>query len=270
MDLRAAYVLALGLATGLLGCAPHGLLPVVPADSKGTQTAAAADLPPDDGKPHKPHAATYVAAGDLAEKTSDDPQRGPAERERLQEQARKAYQQAIALEPDYVPAHQALARLYLKLGDAEHAVATYQKVLKAHPKEAPLWFELGMCYSRQKQWDRALESLRQAVKLDPENRPYVNTLGFCLARAGRYDESLACFRKLSGPARAHYNLARMLHHLNHDDLSRQHLRLALEADPDMTPARQLLAQLEAQPTGVIQASGTEEQDAEPQQEAPGR
>lgn len=270
MDRRAAFVLALGLATGALGCAPHGTLPLVSSDTQATPTATAEpDLAPDDGKPHKPHASTCVAAGNLAEKTADEPLRGPAEREQLLDQARKAYQQAIALEPDYVPAHQALARLYVKLGDNERAVATYQKVLKAHPKEAPLWFELGMCYSRQKQWDRALENLRHAVTLDPENRYYVNTLGFCLARAGRYDESLACFRKICGPARAHYNLARMLHHLNRDDLSREHLRLALQADPQLAAARQLLAQIEA-PAGVVQASAADDQDAEQQPETPGR
>jgi tetratricopeptide (TPR) repeat protein len=256
MDRRASLVLALGLATGVLGCGPNGGLPLASSDPKAVAAPTTAEVPLTPLSA-KPHASTYRAAGSLAEKSAEDPNRGPADRENLFEEARKNYQQAIATDPNYLPAYQALARLYLKEGDQERAVATYQKAIKAHPKAAPLWYELGMCYSRQKQWEPALTNLRQAVKLDPENRPYVNTLGYCLARAGLYDESLACFRKIVGPAQAHYNLARMLHHLGRDDLSRQHLQMALQADPRLVPARQLLTQLDGQASGVVPAAAVE-------------
>jgi tetratricopeptide (TPR) repeat protein len=276
MDRRASLVLALGLAAGVLGCTPRGSLPVVSGDAQTAPAPAPPEmvdqLPVGDGKPHKPHASTFVAAGRLAENTAEDPKRPLANREDLLEQARKAYQQAIATDADYVPAYQALAGLYLKQRDYDRAVATYQKVLKGHPKEAVLWFELGMCYSRQRQWDQALANLRQAVALDPENRPYVNTLGFCLARAGKADESVACFAKVVGPAQAHYNVARMLHHLKQDKLCREHLQQALQVDPRLTGAKQLLDQLDGKAApGVVRVTGIEpaDDDAE-EEETPGR
>jgi tetratricopeptide (TPR) repeat protein len=274
MDRRASLVLALGLAAGALGCTPRGSLPVVSADAQPAPAPPEVvdQLPVSDGKPHKPHASTFVAAGRLAENTAEDPKRPPANREFLLEQARKAYQQAIATDPDCVPAYQALAGLYLKQRDYDRAVATYQKALQGHPKESALWFELGMCYSRQRQWDPAVANLRQAVALDPENRPYVNTLGFCLARAGKVDESVACFQKIAGPAQAHYNVARMLHHLKQDELSREHLRLALRADPQLAAAKQLLDQLDGRvAAGVVQVTGIEPTDDEAEEEeTPGR
>jgi Tfp pilus assembly protein PilF len=274
MDRRISLVLVLGLACGLLGCAPHSSLPLVSTETKSAPppppVTPPEPTPVSDGKPKKPHASTYVAAGSLAEKTAEDPKRTPANREEMLEQARKAYQLAITTDPDYVPAHQALARLYIKMRDEEHAVATLRKVLQAHPKEAPLWFDLGMCYSRQKQWESAIDCLRKAVEIDPESRPYVNTLGFCLARAGKLDESVACFRKVMGPAEAHYNLARMLHHLGQDEQCKQHLQLALQVDPQLEAARQLLSQLDGKGTGVVQTSAAEPDDDQEEDEHPGR
>jgi tetratricopeptide (TPR) repeat protein len=193
------------------------------------------------------HAMTYVAAGRLREQEATAPGRSPAEREAAYESARKAYQQALALDTNCLTAYEALAHLYESMGDQDRAVATYQKVLKTHPKEAGLWYDLGMCYSRHKQWDQAVANLSKAVELDPENRPYSHTLGFCLARAGRFDDSLACFQRVDGPAKAHYNLARMLEHLNQTELCKQHLQIAVQADPNLAEAQQLLAQLNGQP-----------------------
>jgi tetratricopeptide (TPR) repeat protein len=123
-----------------------------------------------------------------------------------------------------------------------------------------------MCHARKKEWEPALKCLRKAGELDPENRQFSHNLGYCLARSGRYEESLACFTKTDGEAKAHYNLARMLHHMQQDDLSRQYLRTAVEKDPYLIPAKELLAQLEngvAAPREVV-PTGHEASDVAPQ------
>jgi tetratricopeptide (TPR) repeat protein len=203
----------------------------------------------------KPQPETCVALGRLAEEAANQPGRPPADQQQLREQARKAYQQALDLEPNHVPALAALARLYATAGDYGRAVPAYRKAVKVQPKDAALWYDLGMCHARHKQWEPALVNLRAAVELDPENRQYGNALGFCLARAGCYEESLACFRRSVGEAGAHYNLARMLHHVNQEELSKQHLRLALQAKPDLAPAEQLLAELEGRAAGFDRPAG---------------
>jgi Flp pilus assembly protein TadD len=100
-----------------------------------------------------------------------------------------------------------------------------------------------MCQSQHKEWDAALESLRKAVENDPENRPYISTLAYALARTGHFDESLEYFKRVGTPATAHYNVARMQHHMKQDDLCQHNLAIAVQLDPQLTDARQMLVQL---------------------------
>jgi tetratricopeptide (TPR) repeat protein len=239
MDCRRQLISAiLAMGLGGFGCAHQQGMTLAQVRE---QTAA--DLQPEGGK-RRPRASTCLAFGNFDEHTALDPARSPADKQQLLDQARKAYQQAIQLEPKNATAIIALARVYNLLDDHDRAIATYTKGLKSLPKEPMLWHELGMCHARHKEWDQALQALRKASELDPENRSYSHSLAFCLARCGRYDESLAVFTKVESEADAHYNLARMLHHLKRDELSKQHLRLALEIKPEMKPAEELLALLE--------------------------
>lgn len=241
MDCRRSVVLALALLTGALGCSLRKPSPLPPLPG-----------PTDDMVPQRqltsrqPKAKTCVAIGQLKESEAEAPQRAPNECEALREQALKAYQQALQLDPKNLQAAQALARLYSTRGDADKALATYQKALKAHPKEPAIWFEAGMCHARKKDWEPAIRSLRKAVELDPENRQCAHILGYTLACAGQYDESLACFQRTDGEAMAHFNLARMLHRMERFDLSRQQLQLALQKDPQLTAAQAMLAHYEGQ------------------------
>jgi tetratricopeptide (TPR) repeat protein len=241
MNCRLTRALAMTLLFGSLGCAHEKDLTLAAKDEhpavvhKETELAKRNPLP-----------STCVAFGTFSEHSAAAPRISPAEQERLRDQARKAYQQALELDPKDLTALTALARLYITLDDSTHAVATYRRAVASHPQVAGLWHEMGMCHARYKEWEPALESLRHAVELEPEQRAYTHDLGFCLARCGQYDESLAVFAKLEGEASAHYDVARMLHHVNQDELSMQHLRLALQLKPEMAPAQQLLASLEGQ------------------------
>jgi tetratricopeptide (TPR) repeat protein len=251
MDRRHGLLVALGLLCGSVGCAHHTGLQVAAKDEPApTEVSKEPDLPK-----RQPLASTCVAFAKFNERSAADPRRSRAEQEHFRDQARKAYQQALRIDPNDLTASTALARLYITMGDYEHAVGTYQQALQKHPKEAPVWHELGMCYAQQKQWEPAIENLRHAVELDPEQRLYNHSLGFCLTRSGRYDEGFAVFAKLEGEASAHYDVARMLHHVNEDQLCKQHLRQALRLKPEMVPARELLAKLESpKPTSAATGS----------------
>jgi tetratricopeptide (TPR) repeat protein len=248
MDCRNA-VLGLTLLAGGLGCVHQTAIPLTDT----TSPPSANQRGENDSAKHTPKAATCVAFGAFSERCAADTTKySSVERDRLYDQARKAYQQALNIEPTNLEALSALARLYNKIGDREKAVATYEKAVRANPKKMELWYELGMCHAQQKEWDAALQNLRKAVELDPENRTCARSLGFCLARAGQINESVVLFAKFDGEAAAHYNVARMLHHMNQDDLSKQHLRLALQLQPDMTAAQQLINSLEARSEATVQ------------------
>ncbi len=189
-----------------------------------------------------------MAFGDFHLKSASDQEHTPIQKDQILDQVRKAYQQAIKLDSKCIPAYRGLAKTYEQLGDHDRTVATYRAGLKANGQEPSLWFELGMYYGRRKEWQAALDNLKKATELDQENRTYADMLAYSLARAGRYDESFECFKKTVGEARAHYNVARMLSHVKENELAKEHLRLALKANPDLAPARQVLAEIDAAST----------------------
>lgn len=236
----------LGLTTGLAvlaaGCVPQ-TLPVAPEAPAAVKAAVHAE----DGKgglKRVPQASTCVAFGDFNLRASADGEHTAAQREQLLDQARRAYQQALKTDPKCREAYVGLTRAYERMGDHARAVETYHAATTAFPGDAAFRFELGMCHARKKEWDAALDAMNAALAIDAENRTYGNMLAYTLARAGRFDDSFAAFQRLTGDAQAHYNVARMLHHVGQDGPARDHLAKALAAEPAFAPARDLLAALD--------------------------
>jgi Tfp pilus assembly protein PilF len=263
MDCRRWVVPGLALLLGVWGCNHQASSvpgPMPPSYQTAPPPLAVKQEKPEPKRPPMPE--TCVAAGEFFAKESAAQENGSTAQEEMREKARKAFQQALSLDPKCLPAYCSLAQLYTTMADHDHAISTYQKAIKLAPNEASLHFELGMCQARKKDWPSALESLQKAVDLDPENRPYVNTLGHALARAGRFQDSLACFRRIHGPGMAHYQLARMLFHLQQPEMGRRELELALQSDPDLEPARKLLAQNQpGRPTQDVQQADYQEAPA---------
>jgi tetratricopeptide (TPR) repeat protein len=219
------------------------------------------DLPP-----RQPQASTCVALGELHLGTAMDPQCPGRQRTNALELARKCYQQAIKTDSECKDGYRGLAQVYGALKEDERMVATYEKAIKKWPKDASLRFDFGMAEARRKEWEPALGHMKEAVELDPENRSYQTTYAYTLARAGLWQESYQAFCKVGTPAEAHYNLARMLHHLGQDDASQEHLVQALATDPNLAPARQMLARLPG--SAVTQAAVGETVGAVPPASTP--
>ncbi len=242
MDCRKGLWLALGLWGGAVGCQHTGPVAVatVPPDAVVTPKTA-------DGPKKLPRPETCVAFADCRAVEACAANYSPSQREQLRDDARKAYQDALSLDPKCLAAQRGLARLYLSSEDYPRAIAAYEKALKTAPKNASLWYELGMCHHRREDWQAALDALAHATELEPDNRTYVNTQAVLLARLGRHQESLQCFSRVTSEAQAHFNLACTLRRLNQPDESRRHLELALQTNPRLESARALLNEMTAPP-----------------------
>src|SRR6266849_5672142 len=122
MPARASLLFLTGLAFGgAVGCAT---LPGFTSAPTGDCSSARAE-----GKAAKrqPQPATCVAFGELQESAAADPLRSLADQEQLRNKARLAYQQALQVSPNDLPALLALARLYASEGDYERASAYYAR-----------------------------------------------------------------------------------------------------------------------------------------------
>jgi tetratricopeptide (TPR) repeat protein len=259
MDCRTWRFAALGLLLGSWGCSNSPSLPVANKDGPINGPMSMVQLPPDakkepEGPPRQPKPATCVALADLRMQTALT-RTSPAERTRIYDEARRAYQQALKLDPNYLPAYKGLAGLYESIEDHNRAVETLRQAAQTNPRDGEVWYLMGMCHARRKEWQPALEALQKAVELDPENRRYLNDFGLCLARAGRYQDALSVLKRAGGEAQAHYSMARMLEHLGMIEPSLEHLRLAMQLKPEFEPGRQMLERLESSsPNGLVPVS----------------
>ena len=237
MDCRNRIILALGLLSAA-GCVPQNSV-----QSNSPQAPPVAEKAKDPPK-RPPSAETCVALGNyFADGASQKPQ-GSVEQEKGFELARTQFQQALAVDPNYVRAYQALGQLAISRSDYNDAVKWYRKGLERMPREGSLWYSLGWCQSRHKDWAAAIESLRHAIECNPDNKHYYSTLGFCLVFAGQMDQPEDAFAKSYGETLAHYHLARVLAELQRYDEARKHVQIVVEQEPKFEPAQHLLAQLE--------------------------
>jgi tetratricopeptide (TPR) repeat protein len=241
MAARSAFFVTVGLLGSLAGCSSRQSTVSQPTQSAEPPRAVAKkekDEPRLDLK-----ASTCLQLATISAHSAEQPGRSQADQQQLRDKARRAYAQALKLEPKNLEALSGLGNLYVTMNDYSHAIETFRKAVDIDPSKAAAWYELGMCQSRMKEFPAALASLQKAVDLEPENRQVVHTYGHCLARAGKYDASFAVFAKVDGEAVAHYNLGRMLLHLKEEKLARQHLEQAVNLDKNLVGATKLLSQM---------------------------
>jgi Tfp pilus assembly protein PilF len=233
----------LGLALALLGAVAGCHLP-----AGGAVTTV--KKPPEDTVVQK--APTFVAFGDFRAKSGFAPEIPPDKQQQYRVEARLAYEKALEIDPKHLPAHVSLARLHAAVGDNSQAIVTYEKALdlSGADKDGSLWYELGVCQCRMKDWGKAADAFKKASEREPSNRHYANALGYSLARGDRLGASLECLARVYGQAKAHYYLARVLHHMDKNELARQQATLAINEAPDLKAARDFLEELDRPAAGA--------------------
>jgi tetratricopeptide (TPR) repeat protein len=260
MDGRKSALLLLGLALASSGCvtttekkvtvrredeAPPSQLPAAPEDPK---------------KPVPPNLIFAYAQMKESEAEADQLKGSPEKQAHVRDQARLAYQELLRIEPESVAAYRGLARVYARLNDYDRARDTYLKALAKQPRDVNLWYDLGMMHNCKKEWSEGVRCFRKALEIDTEHQESVKALGFTLARMGQFDQSVIYLgRAMGSAAAAHFYVAKMLLHLSQQDpaarpareeLARQHLRQALQDNPQYENARELLASLDAPPVEI--------------------
>lgn len=130
-----------------------------------------------------------------AEQMDELIQKGDAHRKNKQyEEARQAYQRALALSPQSPDIHHRLAIVADKQKKYSVADQHYEAALKAHPNDANLLSDLGYSYSLRGSTDKAEKMLKKALSIDAAHKGAMANLGSIYAKQDRYSEAQALFR----------------------------------------------------------------------------
>jgi len=134
--------------------------------------------------------------------------------------ARKSYEQALKLKPDYVEAMNNLGTVYYARKSFRRAISWYNKALKVAPQEAKsasIYMNLGTAYFARKQYAKAIETYQTAMKIDPEVFERHGNVGVILEE-----------RSVAERAKYHFYLAKLYAKGGRTDLALQYLRKCLE------------------------------------------
>jgi len=158
------------------------------------------------------------------------------------------YEKALSIDANHLPSLLGLGRLHHREGRMDDAIRTCLRATQAHPQSAIAYNDLGLCYSRLSRVESAIKTLSTAVELEPDSKLYRNNLAAALVQAGRHQEALSNWTHVHGTAVAHYNLGYLLYKQGKKDAAREQFQLALEQDPPLRQAAQMLARLRPPPS----------------------
>jgi tetratricopeptide (TPR) repeat protein len=134
--------------------------------------------------------------------------------------ARKSYEQALRIKPDYMEAQNNLGTIFYADKSYRRAISAYRKAIRLAPenaRSASIYSNLGTAYFARKKYDEASEAYQTALKLDPNVFESHSNYGVMLQE-----------RNVEERARFHYQMAKLYAKSNRTELALQYLRKALE------------------------------------------
>ena len=170
-----------------------------------------------------------------------------AEQQRHGDVAGRYYAKAREVAPEEPHVLIACARFYDRQGRTQEALDTYRQAWKHGSRDPVVLNDLGLFHARHSQWDRAREFLDQAVAHQPGNLRYRNNLARVWAASGQADAAVATLEPVLPASQARFNVACMLQEQGRDQDAIRLLQQAVELDPDLKPASEMLARYQAPP-----------------------
>ena len=105
------------------------------------------------------------------------------------------FQLAIALNPDYAPAHHWLGLLNSSRGRADMAIACIERARKLDPNRAILSADLALCYYHARRYQEAIMICERAMQSVGEDSELFATMALSYVREGDFDKALHAARR---------------------------------------------------------------------------
>jgi tetratricopeptide (TPR) repeat protein len=114
--------------------------------------------------------------------------------QRFQE-AEMHYRRAIAIQPNYAPAHVNLGMVLLALRRPNEAVEAFRRAVELGAVDVDLDSRLGDALLQAGRPSEAIEYFRRAMRGGRRSAEVLSNLGLALRRTGRQDEAIAAYRE---------------------------------------------------------------------------
>jgi Flp pilus assembly protein TadD len=159
------------------------------------------------------------------------------------EQAAQKYQQAVAVNHQFLTAYNRLGLVLDRLGRYEAADEAFVRAIELAPDKAFLRNNLAFSYILQRRWADAEAELRNALQLQGNfPRAHIN-LGLALARQGKFTAALKAFESTLGKDEALYNLGTVFAGMGRYQDANELYRKALAVNPSLSAAETQLQRL---------------------------
>jgi tetratricopeptide (TPR) repeat protein len=180
------------------------------------------------------------------------------------DEAIRAAEQALRVQPDYAIAHYNLGNLYVQQGRLDLAQRHFEEALRLLPNYADAHSNYGQLLAERGDLAAGIEHFHKAIALNPSvARAHLN-LAVALAKIGRMEEAVAPLQRAIAlspeAAEPLYYLGSVLAAQNRYAEAEAAFNQALRFRPDFAPAHQSLAQ-------VLEMQGRQEQARQHYQEA---
>jgi len=111
--------------------------------------------------------------------------------------SREAAEKALAIDPDFAPAHAGLGIIASDFdNDLVTAAKHFERALQLDPSDPGILGNAGWMMASLGRWNEAFSLFEAAVRRDPVNPSLLYNLGLLQFHAGRFDESIVTIRKV--------------------------------------------------------------------------
>jgi tetratricopeptide (TPR) repeat protein/SAM-dependent methyltransferase len=156
------------------------------------------------------------------------------------DRAVKAYNQAIAIKPDYAEAYFNIGITLHDRGQLEEAITAYSRAVAIRPDYAESYYEIGNARIDQGRLGEAITSYKQAVAVKPDYAEAYNNMGNAFKAQGRLEEASKAYRQAitRNPdyAEAFYNIGIMLQSQGQLEGAMKAYQQAVATKPDYAEA----------------------------------
>ncbi len=106
-----------------------------------------------------------------------------------------AYQQAIALNPNFYWSYHNLGETLAQLNQWPAAIEAYEKAIRLNPTAAWSYYQLGLAWAQQEQWKQAITAYSQAIEINPHPFNFYKRLGEAWTKIENFTEAIQAYLK---------------------------------------------------------------------------